>query len=132
MKKFYYRNGEEVKAGDICFYTEDSVVRGEDFHYANGIYEVLEEDGELYIKSFYATTDDGLTLQPIEGLRLHIRYFCTTMKDSNILQHCIKLDNFVDDVDWVNTNFGRRNQKKKINNFIKEKLLKYPYDQKTS
>ena len=127
MKKFYYRNGEEVKAGDICFYTEDNVVKGEDFHYANGIIEILEDNDALYSRFIYGTDDDGLTLHPTEDLKMFLQYSCAYGKESNVLQHFIKLDKFVDDSEWVNANFGRKNKKKKIDEFIKENLLKYPY-----
>jgi hypothetical protein len=127
MKKFYYRNGEEVKAGDICFYTEDSVVKGEDFHYANAILEIVENLGGLYSKYLYSTDNDGLTLTPTEDIHVSLQYCCGYGKESNVLQHFIKLETFVDDSKWVNENFGRKNQKKKINKFIKENLLKYPY-----
>ncbi len=128
MKKYYYRNGQEVKAGDFCFYSEDDGDR--DFHYANSIVEIVEVNGELSSSFIYGTNDDGLTLHKIDDTPLDVWYSCDYTEDSNVLKHYIKIDNFKDDVKWVNENFGRKNKKRKIDKFIKENLLDIPYKSK--
>jgi len=130
MKKYYYRNGEQVKAGDFCFYSEDD--GNSNFHYANSIMEIAENDEDLISKVVYFTFDDGITLErnDLEDPGLSLQYSCGYKDDSNVLQHYIKIDEFKDDVKWVNENFGRKNKKRKIDKFIKENLLNIPYKSK--
>lgn len=129
MKKYYYRNGQEVEVGDICFYSEDDGDR--DYYYANSvveIVEIVEIDGKLKSNFIYTTKDDGLTLQNTVDVPLELEYSCSDYRtDSNVLQHYIKLNNFEDNAKWVNDNFGRKNKKRKIDKFIKENLLDIPY-----
>lgn len=128
MKKYYYRNGKEVEVGDFCFYSEDDGDR--DSHYANSIVEIVEINEELYSNFIYGTDNDGLTLHKIVDAVLRLDYSCGYSEDSNVLQHYIKLNEFKDDVKWVNENFGRKNKRRKIDKFIKENLLDVPYKSK--
>lgn len=131
MKRYYYRNGQEVKAGDFCFYSEND--GGRDFHYANSIMEIAENNEDLISKVIYFTFDDGITLEKnnLEDPGLSLQYSCSNYReDSNVLQHYIKLNDFKDDVKWANENFGRKNKRRKIDKFIKENLLDIPYKSK--
>ena len=129
MKKYYYRNGGEVKSGDVCFYSEDD---GDgNFHYGNSIMEIVKTAEGLISKIIYFTLNDGITLLKVEveDLGLSLQYSCGYGEDSNVLQHYINLKQFEDDIKWVNENFGLKNKKRKINNFIKTNLLNIPYKQ---
>jgi hypothetical protein len=54
---YFYNYSKEIRIGDIQFYCED---KGENtYHYANGIYEIIEKDSVFYHKCLYLTIDDG-------------------------------------------------------------------------
>lgn len=95
--------------------------------------EIAENDEGLISKVIYFTFDDGITLKKneLEDSGLSLQYSCSSYKDdSNVLQHYIKLDDFKDDVKWINDNFGRKNKRRKIDKFIKENLLDISYKAK--
>lgn len=125
MKEYFYKNGDRIQAGGICFYSEspgDST-----YHYANSITEIVEDKGELSFRTLYFTQDDGLTFIRNTDLSLISLKHCTVSYFSdNILQHFYKVGwsreaySIEEDLKFFNKNFGRKNQKRKINKFIQD------------
>ncbi len=122
MKKYLYKNGTEVKAGDICFYTESN---GKDYHYANSICKIVEQenDDDLYTQTVYWSDNDGMSFNKGGDGELISLFFCCGNND-NTLQHfiCIGADDVASST-YYNSGFGRRGQIKEVNKFIKYNLL---------
>lgn len=110
--KYFYRTKEEVKAGDICFYTESN---GKDFHYANSICRIVEVDGDLHSQTIYWSDNDGMSFNKETDEATISLYWCAYL-DTKVLQHFMKIDENCD----FNKEYGRRGQIKKINKLIKD------------
>lgn len=73
---FFYKNGVQVRDGDVCFYSEDD--GSNEWHYANSLCRIIERNGELHSQTFFYTQDDGYTLKPL-----------TDYDDAVPIKHCV-------------------------------------------
>lgn len=76
MKKYYYKDGTEVKAGDITFYSEYDGVN-DSFRYADSIQVIVEKEDGLHYLHCISTIDESNSFQICEqqdGDTVHIKY----------------------------------------------------------
>jgi len=125
MKNYFYKDGHEVKVGDICFYSESA--GDSEFHYANSISEIVEHENELALITTYFTQNDGMSFIPNPQKQPPINLAYASNRDG-VLTDCIYIGwgnsaySDKEQLDFYNKEYGRRGQIKKINKLIKEKL----------
>lgn len=75
MKKYYYKDGTEVKEGDITFYSEYDGVN-DNFRYADSIQVLVKKDDGLHYSHRIITSDDSKSFQRCEPDEdtIHIKY----------------------------------------------------------
>ncbi|EKT3967369.1 hypothetical protein NTJ12_002457 [Flavobacterium psychrophilum] len=76
MPSYFDKANNKFKEGDICFYSEYDGIR-KDFHYANGIYLIMNIDGILYPKCKVYTMTDGKKFEDYD------EPFCKMLKLEN-------------------------------------------------
>lgn len=124
MKEYFYKNGTKVNPGDVCFYSESN---GKEYHCANSICRIVDFDGELFTQTIYWSDNDGMSFNKEGNGELISLDFCCGVND-NILQYFIYIG-WGESIDewssqkYCNDIYGRKNQIKKINKFIKNNLL---------
>lgn len=109
---YKYKDGTIVKAGDVCFYSEDDGTNK--WHYANGIYEIIELEDGLNSKAIFFTQDDGYTLKRItDDTPVHLKFCCgLDVTDGNTLDSFIKVGEITNpsffDNHFINSNYARK------------------------
>ncbi|WP_306540847.1 hypothetical protein [Dysgonomonas sp.] len=77
MKTYYYKDGIEVKVGDITFYSEYDG-KNDSFRYADSIKIIIEKEDGLHFSHRVCTKDDSQTFQLCEVDQnedtVHIRF----------------------------------------------------------
>lgn len=76
MKKYYYKDGTEVKEGDITFYSEYDGVN-DSFRYADSIQVIVEKEDGLHYSHRISTIDDSKSFQICEQREedtVHVKY----------------------------------------------------------
>lgn len=77
MKKYYYKDGTDVKVGDITFYSEYDG-ENDSSRYADGIQVIIEKSDGLHYSHRIGTIDDSKTSQLCENTEnedtVHIKY----------------------------------------------------------
>lgn len=116
------KNGAEIKAGDICFYSEDDGTNK--FSYANAIERIVDVDGKLMSSCMFYTSDGGFTFRNGDDELGYIDLYWAVkgrfpglpqaMNDAKepILHHFTKIGTIADkelfDIDFVNENYARK------------------------
>jgi hypothetical protein len=114
MEKYTYKDGTEVKAGDICFYSEYD---GEnwDFHYADTITVIQDVEGELYAVGKIFTQDNAESFVILENdTPVHIKYGCSMFAKDNILMCFTKIGKVGKDDHMITVEYAMENYR--INN----------------
>ncbi len=112
MKKFFYKDGAEVQAGDICFYSEDD---GTDrYHYANAIAMIESIEGKLYSRAVFFTQNNGYTLKSIYDEAVSLEHACIEKDGRNILESYTKIgtteDSHLLNEDYINQHYARKKE----------------------
>ena len=76
MSSYFDKANSQFKEGDICFYSEYDGIR-KDFHYADGIYIIMNIDGILYPKCKVYTMTNAKTFEDYD------EPFCNMLKLEN-------------------------------------------------
>ena len=124
MKNYFYKNGQEVKVGDICFYSESA--GDSEFHYGNSILEIVEYENELSSIITHFTQNDGMSfITNTDHWPISLEHMSNK---EGVLTDCIYIGwgnsaySDKEQLDFYNKEYRRRGQIKKINKLIKKEL----------
>ena len=108
MSGYYDKIGYEFKEGDICFYSEYDGINNS-FHYADGIYEVVNINGLLYMKCRVITMDNARNFIEYDDKfeqMLTLKESCMGREDSNEL---LIIGNVRDNRDMITREYAMDN-----------------------